>query len=441
MGVLCCVGRCGFAGFLGCVFACTHVKAACVSWSRPGEVRVLLNIAGVYSYKSVLLEGLMTTEYDAGYVLPCSGERTLRTSWNEGAVAPGPNDVAAVAHDWGADIAGVGASHARNLMFSGRAEQWPQYDGAAWALVPCTPAVAERALCAPVAGRNGSGAYVLSDARRAEAPFRYNPSFGSWIIRLSAGISYDITEIFSFFLKLSYALDFNRYGDRNTKKDMAFMTDGERGMFKTARELREANLIKESFRYNKGLLASGVSVALRVEETLGVMSGVSWWPASILQLHAEVGIKRYIIEAMFREGSLAIPGTLEGFARTFTHDGARCKLLIAQDAQDARVLYAVKWPLVFGVGVRLALGTVSLTFDFGYTQFASKLESLSDDGNSSGTGAILSLEHPFTDAPGAGEVVDGAGVHQFKALDVRNVIHARVECEDWTFGVGCMVII
>ena len=438
MGVLCCAGRCIVAGFLGCSLLCVSARAASSELSCVGSnLRVLLGISGVYSYKSVVLEGVMTTEYDAGYILPYSGVRTLRSSWDDAPQVPASNDFAAAVHDWQGAIAGLNARDARKLVFCGWTQNWPRYNGAAWTLEQCTPSVVERALCAP-SGDFGRSAYVLPNTYHAEAPFSYKPSFGSWIVRLSFGVAYDITEIFSCFLTVLYALDLNRYGDHNTKDGTSFVTEGLQGSFKSVRGTEEANLIKASFAYNEGRLASGVSVSARTEETFGVMAGVSWWPDAILQIHVEAGVKRYVMEAIFSGGDLAIPGTLGAFARSFTHSGDRCKLLVTQ---GKRTLYAVKWPLVFGAGVRLSAGVFMLTFDVGYTHFEAKLESIADNETSSGTGEVLSLNHPFTEAPGLGEVVDGDGIHQFKALDVRNVIHARMECEDWTFGVGCMVTI
>ena len=53
----------------------------------------------------------------------------------------------------------------------------------------------------------------------------------------------------------------------------------------------------------------------------------------------------------------------------------------------------------------------------------------------------MRLEHPLRNIPSAGEVVDGHGVHQFKAQDVLSIIEAKAIVEDWTFGVGCLVVI
>ena len=331
-------------------------------------VRARFGVVGVCSHKSIMLDVAMTTMYRAGYLCPFSGVRLLGTAWGDAPTAGGAGNVAAVAHQWLNAVSNVDYHDARQLLFEGMVPRWPVHNAGAWAAAPFTYEVAERAFFAPVAGDDlGGGAYVVPREQNVADSSWREYSFSSWAMKFNVGVEYRLTEIFSFVVTASYALNFSEI--QSPAQKYCFRVQSTPEHYKDIRgNEREFDFVSASFSYSGGVFAD-MSVRVQAFETASFMLGVEWLPASCLRMYFAAGFRRYVVEALF-SGDVSVPGTVGAFSRSFMYEGERCRLLVAQ---KERALSSVAWPVAFQGGVRLSCGVASLLFYVWYKCFIARL--------------------------------------------------------------------
>ena len=426
-----------------------------------GAFRVYFGASVVFSKRDVTVTTDMHTKYRAAYAYSDAGAQTFFGTWGAAvpAVPAGRDNVGDVAQVVGNPATALGAWRAdsgRTFVFTGEMPaNWLEHkaDGAGWVLADVETAVTTsmmtRAMFAPLAvdPLPSHQGFVAEDDYVAKASDVTNLSYHTLGLRLEAGLGFRCIDTMTLFLKLSYRFDHKDKKVKNFKEDVFFKTPGEMKAFRAANgsALKE-NLIRSSFIYNNGWIASGMKVTADVKETVGVMGGLEWQPVRMLALSVYAGIKRYAVEVTYDGGDFAYPGTVGMYTESFTQENSRQKLLISQKGIK-RTMKAVRWPVAFGGDVRVIFcGINGLHFGLEYTSFQTDLtfDKKVEDSDATAVAAVdrenarpmeTFLTNPLSQ-PAAANFKDGLGTHQFAATDVVNVFTAKVEVRDLTLSAG-----
>jgi len=297
---------------------------------------------------------------------------------------------------------------------------------------------------------------VKEGERTATAETATKYDLTTWGIRPEVRVGYCVMDELEIFIGARYAFDLTSKDNKDNEKTAKFEAQKVEADLKaqdTTTAISKVDLIKASFAYNKGLLASDVTVKTAVQETVSIHGGLVWQPALMLKVFGFAGVKRYTIEVSYQGGDYAYPGTVGMYADTYTKANNRYKLLISRK-DTTRTLKATAWPFTFGGGVSVCFMEMhNITLGMEYASFTSEIkpedstssndskdDSSKDNSSSSDSGdhkdAEIKLSNPYDADPTLGQWVNGTGTHQFTGTDVTNRIAAKVEVSDFTFTAG-----
>jgi len=408
-----------------------------------GKAHYSLSFSYGYWSQNIKLHTSVMTHYEAGYALGRAGGAVFEGSWHTPMPAPVQGGVASMVADWGAALPLNGqAGNARALFLRGFAPTWPVYDGHAWRSQPASLHLLKRAFFAPNAAvfpTNTTYIPTMEHVARGSDERRF--SMMRDFVRLDAGVSWSIDDVFGLFMKIGRAILLNRqFYDVSRGLPIDVRLDPqERSVRFADGQSAMLDYMRASFQHSDYCLWRNWLVFVRLYETWSVGAGIQWQPSNLLRFSIQVGLRNCVADVIWQDGLVAIPATVASFSENYLLQYG--ENVLQDKSLGNRRLRGVGTPVVYGMGVQVVLHPMhQLSIQCHYANYRLNLQAHPSQENHR-DGHSVDVSHPLVRTPHADEVRNPFGVHQFLAHNIVNTVLAHMDVESWDVSVGYSIIV